>query len=229
MVVVAFIFMGSTQPVYACSIQLDPASPAPSGTAVTGQREDDMTRGHVAVGTPVTYTYCPPASGKHYNASGQGPIAPRFYGPEDATIPQGWVHNLEHGGIVILYNCARSGCDTNSLDQLRQLVSHFPASPRCGIAAGIISPVVTRFDQMKANFAAVVWDRVLFQDKLDTAADPGVLQERRPNAATPNRNATRVSGSPVGVRQSARFRRIRRLRRRARRPTRLQQLVDGPG
>ena len=161
------IFLGSTQSAYACSIQLDPASPAPAGSPVNGQREDDMGRGHVTVGTSVSYTYCPPASGKHYNAGGQGPIAPRFYGPDDNTVPQNWLHNLEHGGMSILYNCARSGCDTDSLSQLRELVGNFPASPICNIAGGRISPVIARFDQMKGSFAAVVWGRVLLQDKLD--------------------------------------------------------------
>ena len=68
---------------------------------------------------------------------------------------------------MILYSCAQNGCDTNSLDQLRQLVGNFPTSPRCGLPGGRISPVIARFDQMKAPFAALVWDRVLFQDKLD--------------------------------------------------------------
>jgi len=166
-VIAAFVLVSASQPAYACSIQLDPASAAP-GASVTGQAEDDMTRSHVAVGTPVTYTFCPPASGKHYNASGEGPIAPRFYGPDDTAIPEGWVHNLEHGGLVILYNCSRNGCDTDSLNQLKALATNFPKSPRCNIAGGLISPVIARFDQMKAPFAAVVWDRVLFQDKLDT-------------------------------------------------------------
>jgi hypothetical protein len=164
------VFVGSTSSVYACSIQLDPASPAPSPSGVNGQREDDQGRGHVVVGTQVTYTFCPPASGKHYSASGQGPIAPRYYGPDDTAIPQGWVHNLEHGGMVILYNCARNGCDTNSQTTLKQLIGKFPASPVCKIAGGLLSPVIARFDQMKANFAAVVWDRVLFQDTLDVSA-----------------------------------------------------------
>ena len=106
---------------------------------------------------------------KRSTAPKSGPIAPRFYGPDDNSLPEGWIHNLEHGGIVILYNCARRGCDTNSLDQLRQLATHFPTSPRCNIAGGLLSPVIARFDQMKSNFAAVVWGRVLFQDKLDTA------------------------------------------------------------
>ena len=172
-VVGAFVFIGGSQPAYACSLQEDPASPAPSGAPVTGQRQDDQGRGHLAVGTSVTYTYCPPASGKHYNASNEGPIAPRFYSPDDNIIPQNWIHNLEHGGIVILYNCARTACDTASLDQLRQLPTNFPASPICHIAGGLISPVIARFDTMKANYAAVVWDRVLYQDKLDV---PQILE-----------------------------------------------------
>lgn len=166
--VAAFVLVSSSQPAYACSIQLDPAPSASPGASIVGQPEDDMARGHVAVGTSVTYTYCPPASGKHYNAPGQGPLPPRFYGPDTTIVPQGWIHNLEHGGLVILYNCAK-GCDNASLDQLRQLASTFPASPRCKIAGGLISPVIARFDQMKASFAAIVWDRVLFQDTLNTS------------------------------------------------------------
>ena len=202
--IAAFVFAGANTAAYACSIQLDPASPAPSGSPVTGQAEDDMTRGHVVVGTPVTYTFCPPASGKHYNASGQGPIAPRFYGPDDTTVPEGWIHNLEHGGLVILYNCARSGCDTNSLDQLKTLAASFPASPRCQIPGGLISPVITRFDSMKSSFAAVVWDRVLFLDKLDTAQildffknvgeTTNPEQQCNPNAS----GSPTVSGNPAG-------------------------------
>jgi hypothetical protein len=194
--IAAFVFVGANTPVYACSIQLDPASPAPSASVV-GQREDDMTRSHVAVGTSVTYTYCPPASGRHYNAQGEGPIAPRFYGPEDTTVPQGWIHNLEHGALVILYNCARAGCDTASLDKLKQVVSNFPASPHCGIAGGLISPVVARFDQMKSNFAALVWDRVLFQDKLDV---PQILEFFKNVGETTNPEQQcnpNASGSPV--------------------------------
>jgi hypothetical protein len=166
--IAAFVLLSASQPAYACSIQLDPATSPSPGSSIVGQAEDDMARGHVAVGSPVTYTYCPPASGKHFNAAGEGPIPARFYGPDDTRIPQNWVHNLEHGGLVILYNCSRNGCDTNSLDQLRALASSFPASPRCNIAGGLISPVIARFDQMKASFAAIVWDRVLFQDTLNT-------------------------------------------------------------
>ncbi|HVA86598.1 MAG TPA: DUF3105 domain-containing protein [Candidatus Saccharimonadales bacterium] len=175
MVVGAFVFIGATQPAYACSIEIAPASPNPapsaapgaSATPALGQSVDDMGRSHVAVGTQVHYTFCPPASGPHYNSSGQGPIAPRYYNPNDTTIPEGWVHNLEHGALVVLYNCNDGGCDSADQSTLQQFVQSFPPSPVCKVPAGVISPVVTRFDTMKAPFAAVVWDHVLFQQKLD--------------------------------------------------------------
>jgi hypothetical protein len=166
--IVGFVFISASTPAYACSIQLTPASPAPSGQPITGQQEDDLGRNHVAVGTSVTYTYCPPASGQHYNAAGDGPIQPRYYSPDDSTIPQGWIHNLEHGALVILYNCTAGGCDDADQATLKALATNFPNSPKCNLAPGILSPVITRFDNMKAKFAAVVWDRVLFQDTLNT-------------------------------------------------------------
>jgi hypothetical protein len=122
---------------------------------------------HVVVGTKVAYAFCPPASGKHYSSSGLGPIAPRFYGPDDVALPQGWIHNLEHGGIVILYNCTMGGCDAAAQAALRSLSANFPPSPRCGIPGGALSPVIARFDQMSTGFAALVWTRVLLQPTLD--------------------------------------------------------------
>ncbi len=143
-------------------------APSPSaGSPVAGQPLANIGNGHVLVGTAVTYASCPPASGKHYSSNGLGPIAPRFYGPGDAVLPQGWIHNLEHGGVVILYNCARGGCDGRSMDSLRTLAAAFPTSPRCGLPAGVVSPVIARFDQMGTPFAVLVWDRVLLQGALD--------------------------------------------------------------
>jgi hypothetical protein len=126
-----------------------------------------MGNSHVAVGTVVKYTYCPPASGRHYFASGQGPIAARPYGPNDVVIPEGWVHNLEHGGLVILYKGAEA-------DQtaLRALFDAVPVSPVCGFEPGGNSPgpVIARFDDMAWPYAALVWDRVLPMETLDQAA-----------------------------------------------------------
>jgi hypothetical protein len=169
-IVGAGVFSAATQPAYACSNVWQPnatASPAADASPQPGFVQPDMGNTHVAVGTIVTYTYCPPASGRHYNASGQGPIPARPYGPTDAVIPEGWVHNLEHGGLVILYRGAEA-------DQaaLRALYDAVPVSPVCGFEPGgnAPGPVIARFDDMAWPYAALVWDRVLPMESVDTAA-----------------------------------------------------------
>jgi Protein of unknown function (DUF3105) len=168
--VVGFLYVGATQKAYACSTLVDPvaATAAPSGSPRLGQQEKDMGNSHVAVGTVQRYTYCPPASGNHFNAAGRGPIAARYYPPDEGTEPQGWVHNLEHGALVVLYNCSGGCPDDATLQQLKTFVSSFPPSPICNLPAGRIGPVVTRFDDMKTKYAALVWDRLLMLDSLDT-------------------------------------------------------------
>ena len=169
-----FVFSSAAAPAYACSTLFDPAptaSPSAGQTPSLGYPQDDMSNKHVAVGTKVTYTYCPPASGNHYNAAGQGPIQPRVYGPNDKTIPQGWVHNLEHGALVLLYRGDSEGATTEGQQQLKDFFAVFPPSPVCNVPPGTIAgPVFTRFDSMKTPFAALVWDRVLPLQDLDRAA-----------------------------------------------------------
>jgi hypothetical protein len=129
-----------------------------------------MGRQHAAVGDKVTYTYCAPASGSHYNRPGTaGPIPARVYGPGDNVLPQGWIHNLEHGGIVILYRGDSVGATPDGQAQLRALYDTFPNSPVCDIPKGTLAPVIARFDQMSSPLQAIVWGRVLFLDTIDQA------------------------------------------------------------
>lgn len=168
------IFLQASAPAYACSTEWVPtptATPAAGASAQPGYVEDDMGRKHIATGDPVKYTYCPPASGAHFNASGQGPIPPRLYGPNDATLPQGWIHNLEHGGLVVLYRGDGEGATTAGQAALRDFYDSFPNSPVCNIEPGTIQgPVIARFDEMATPYAALVWGRVLPLDTFDTAA-----------------------------------------------------------
>ena len=112
-ILASMAFLNASTPAFACTAQFDPspaprvvtptaapvasgASPAPAVTApAPGFVQADMGHIHVALGSQVTYANCPPASGKHYQSPG-GPIRGGLYGPNDAAIPQGWVHNLEH-------------------------------------------------------------------------------------------------------------------------------------
>ena len=75
---------------------------APNDPAV-GVREPEVSRGHVNTGQPVTYPTLPPTSGDHW--SSVSPPAPAPAGVYDSRLPfEATVHDLEHGGIVIVYN-----------------------------------------------------------------------------------------------------------------------------
>lgn len=183
-----FVFLAATSPSYACSTEFEATAPDPEGL---GAVQSDMGRGHIPVGEYARYTYCPPASGAHVNLTGQGPIQARFYGPNDAVVPQGWIHNLEHGGLVLLYRCDGGGCDDTSQATLRGLFDDFPPSPVCNIPAGRNGPVIARFEQMPKPYAALVWGRVLYLDSLDTEAilhfwaEEGEQSNPEPQCAAP--------------------------------------------
>ena len=166
-----FVVIQANSKVYACTTLTIPAPAAtaqPDGSPrALGQVQPDMGRTHLVQPEFERYAYCPPASGNHYPPPG-GPIVARYYGPDDPTIPQGWVHNLEHGGLVILYSCDRGACDDATQQALQELYKNFPDSPICKIPKGNIGPVITRFEDMNAPIAALLWGRVLFQQKLDT-------------------------------------------------------------
>jgi uncharacterized protein DUF3105 len=169
-----FVFTSATQSAYACSNEWQPsasAAPAAGSSPRPGYVQPDMGNKHVASGTRVTYTYCPPASGSHYNGSGVGPIKPRVYGPADTAIPEGWIHNLEHGALLILYRGDGPGATDAGQAALRSFYEAYPPSPICGLQPGTqVGPLFVRFDNMAWPYAAMVWGRVLPLQTLDTAA-----------------------------------------------------------
>lgn len=162
-----FAFNSAASPAYACT-SIDTVQAPAEGEL--GQVQPDMGTGHVDTGIKVTYPVCPPASGKHVNKDRSGPLLPKVYGPDDQSAPNGWVHNLEHGAMVLLYSCEKGACDEASLTALKGFSSGFPASAVCKTPPGVEGPVVARFEQMPTRFAALVWDRALYLDTLDTAA-----------------------------------------------------------
>jgi hypothetical protein len=167
-----FVVVQANSKAYACSTLTDPAPAAaqlPNGSpGPLGQIQSDMGRSHLIAPANQRYAACPPASGPHYQAP-DGPIPARYYGPDDATLPQGWIHNLEHGGMVILYSCDKGACDAATQQALEELFKTFPDSPVCKTPKGNVGPVITRFEDMKTPIVALLWGRALFQDKLDPA------------------------------------------------------------
>jgi hypothetical protein len=171
-VVGAFVFLGAAAPTYACSSIFNPSSTpsiSPGSSERLGFVEDYMGNTHQAA-PPFTYTYCPPASGNHYNNPGVlGPIAPRVYKPDDKVGPPNWIHNLEHGALVILYKGDSPGATAAGQADFKSFYDSFPPSPICKVPRGIISPLIARFDQMPHPYAALVWGRVLYLDSWDPA------------------------------------------------------------
>lgn len=200
------VFFSASQPAYACSTVWTPKptpSPAPGATANLGYVQPDMGRDHIALGTKVTYSYCAPASGSHDNKAGAGPITARVYGPADNAIPEGWIHNLEHGGLVILYQGTSAGATSDGQAQMKAFYDAFPPGPVCGTPRGTIGPIVARFDQMSSPFQAILWGRVLPLDSFDPAqilafwAQWGERTNPEPQCAAPS-SVPAVTTAPSG-------------------------------
>ncbi len=168
-----YVFIGSTAAAFTCGSQFDPSPTppvSPGSSARLGFFEDDMGFSHV-VNVPQNYLLCPPASGNHYNSSGSssisGPIAPRVYKPSDKVGPSNWLHNLEHGALVVLYRNDSPGATAAGQQAFTDFFGSFPPSAICQVPAGALSPVIARFDEMPHAYAALVWDRVLYLDTWD--------------------------------------------------------------
>lgn len=71
-----------------------------SSKPLVGQKIEDLGREHVTTGTEVDYNSNPPTSGPHYTEWVRDGVydAPR----DDRNL----VHSLEHGYVIISYNCA---------------------------------------------------------------------------------------------------------------------------
>ena len=168
-IAVGYVFIASTSASYTCTSQFNPSptpSASPGSSARLGFFETDMGNSH-EVSVPQNYLLCPPASGNHFNVQGQGPIAARVYRPDDKVGPQNWVHNLEHGGMVVLYRNDSPGATTAGQQAFKDYAAAFPPSAICKVPPLQLSPVIARFDNMPHAYAALVWDRVLYFDTWD--------------------------------------------------------------
>jgi hypothetical protein len=138
-----------------------------SGTI--GTHVPDEGRNHVAPNTQPTYNFYPPASGPHYNLQGYAPVGwQTVIDPGGTALQEGqYIHNLEHGGIAILYNCP-SGCSTLE-GQLKNYVKNLaPAEPLYHEVKLVMSPYSRGMGSHK--IALVAWDYIQFLDSYDQNA-----------------------------------------------------------
>ena len=132
---------------------------------VVGSPVPDEGRNHIDPSTTATYQSYPPASGPHYSAQGIAPVNWQYIG----TLQEGqYIHNLEHGGIAILYNCP-SGSDCTTLkNQLQNYVQNLvPQEQQFGEYKMVMTPYSRN---MQKRIALVAWDYIEWLDNYDQNA-----------------------------------------------------------
>ncbi|MBA2570901.1 MAG: DUF3105 domain-containing protein [Chloroflexi bacterium] len=131
----------------------------------------DLGRTHFPPGTTIDYSFCPPTSGNHFQVGPQAPIRRDFYGPDSQVRPGSWVHNLEHGYVVLAYRGGEGGATQDELAAMRAFFESAPASTypnSCPSVPNKVLPV--RFDDMSTRFALLAWDRALLVDEFEAEA-----------------------------------------------------------
>lgn len=122
---------------------------------------------HVAIDTPVTYNSNPPTSGPHY---------PVWAAYQEYTKPvdrRYYVHDLEHGGVVLAYNCDAAGdagakvvC-TQVIEGLRAAIAALPNDPLCNGEGVRVRAILTPDPLLDVPIAAAAWGQTYRAQCLD--------------------------------------------------------------
>ena len=143
--------------------------PAPTGPGlrIPSQGAEHITRTQ----TPPQYNSVPATSGGHFGDAS----APARWGVYDDPLPDGvLLHNLEHGGVGIHYDCPE-GCD-ELIDQLE------------GIANRMGKVIMSPYPGMPTKIALTAWTFLDVFDEFDKdrVEDFAKAHEGSPNAPEPN-------------------------------------------
>jgi len=99
---------------------------------------------------PSAYNSRPPSSGMHCPDWGRW----AEFTPQNPLSACHFLHNLEHGAVVLLYNCP-SGCP-ELVELLRDVIADAPLDPNCS-GLGIKRLLITPYADMEATLAATTW------------------------------------------------------------------------
>lgn len=107
-----------------------------------GRQQEDEGGAHIADDIPIVYDISPPTTGPHRARWGR-------WGEYRFLPPQRFLHNLEHGGIALLYHpCA----PTEMVDALRALARARPADD-----TGLFRWVLTPYADLPTPIAVASW------------------------------------------------------------------------
>ena len=183
--IIGFLFLQPPGPSYICTTELE-APAVQQDTAGLGFATSDMGNTHVPFGSSITYATCPPTSGNHYFPDQRVPIPARAYPANEERPPGGWVHNLEHGWVALLYRCPGGeigGPDCVTAAEMATIQEWFAGQPDIGTCGK--QALAARFDSMSTKFALVAWDRALLVDTVDLAQAETFAEQWTDNPVLP--------------------------------------------
>jgi len=137
---------------------------APVGRcAAVEQRHAIEGQTHVPECSTVAYGTKPPSSGNHYDAWAAFMVYAN-------VVPEGyWVHDLEHGAVVLSYNC-EDGCGAD-VSAASEMLKALPPDPLCLATATVPRRVVMTPDpNLDVPFAASAWGYTLRANCFDADA-----------------------------------------------------------
>jgi len=131
-----------------------------SSVPTLGTHQTDLGNAHINPGQKGNYPSLPPTSGEHWNQAG---VAPAPWGVKTAQLPfEVTTHNLEHGGIVIVYN----GLTPDQVSSLQTVVGSLRTN---GFNKIILEPYA---DLTGGKIALTAWNWIL---KLPAPDDPTIV------------------------------------------------------
>ncbi len=153
--VIALVLIGRAAGVFTPATTTNPAANVDASGDKIGTHQDNIGNAHIPTGQKGNYTEgLPPTSGEHYAQ----PAGPAPWGIKTSWLPfEVTTHNLEHGGIVIMYR----DLSQNESEQLQQTVRDLMAN---GYPKIILEPYP---DLQGGKVALTAWDWILKQDGVD--------------------------------------------------------------
>ncbi len=132
-----------------CDFYLMEEKSSCNGRIIAAPQESAL---HVSIDTEVAYTCNPPMGGDHFPYWS-------LWGSWNTSIPRSyWVHNLEHGGVAILYRCD-DGCDSE-LAALQETLGEIAPESICSGTNGVEHRLILTEDPLLPEspmFAATAW------------------------------------------------------------------------
>jgi hypothetical protein len=159
-VIAAFVvlILGGFGLLYSLTTQWWVKPPPPPAAAYSVADEG---QGHVPT-CIASYKHRPPSSGCHNSTA----TAPRPWQAFSTEVPAAdYVHNLEHGGIVVLYKCTGTAECSTLFNEAKALYSTLPPEK-----FNEVKLVTSPYTDMDPKVAVLAWDKELDLTNIDSNA-----------------------------------------------------------